>query len=187
MADTSSIDTLRSQFQSRLAAAATERALKTLDDEFLSRKAGSVTGLMQTLKSLPPEERRAFGAAVNALKTEIESALQERRAALESSRPPAGSVDVSLPGRERAAGRIHPLMRVRQGDAVKLRWTTDRAIILHLHGYDIEAKVEPGAVTEMAFTARATGRFPIEEHRPNAKGGHSHAEAPLVRIEVYPR
>ena len=79
------------------------------------------------------------------------------------------------------------LIRVRQGDAVKLRWTTDRAIILHLHGYDIEAKVEPGAVTEMAFTARATGRFPIEEHRPNAKGGHSHAEAPLVRIEVYPR
>jgi hypothetical protein len=79
------------------------------------------------------------------------------------------------------------LIRVRQGDTVKLRWTTDRAIILHLHGYDIEAKVEPGAVTEMAFTARATGRFPIEEHRPNAKGGHSHAEAPLVRIEVYPR
>jgi len=79
------------------------------------------------------------------------------------------------------------LIRVRQGDAVKLRWTTDRAIILHLHGYDIEARVEPGAVTEMAFTARAAGRFPIEEHRPNAKGGHSHAEAPLVRIEVYPR
>ena len=79
------------------------------------------------------------------------------------------------------------LIRVRQGDAVKLRWTTDRAIVLHLHGYDIEAKVEPGAVREMAFTARATGRFPIEEHRPNAKGGHSHAEAPLVRIEVYPR
>jgi hypothetical protein len=74
MADASTIDTLRSQFQSRLAAAATERALKTIDDEFLSRKAGSVTALMQALKSLPQEERRAFGAAVNALKTEIESA-----------------------------------------------------------------------------------------------------------------
>src|SRR6187455_2365905 len=114
MADASTIDALRSQFQSRLAAAGTDRAIKALDDEFLGRKSGSVTALMQTLKSLPQEERRAFGAAVNALKTEIESALQERRAALESSRPPAGSVDVSLPGRERAAGRIHPLMRVRQ-------------------------------------------------------------------------
>ena len=88
--------------------------------------------------------------------------------------------------RDRVAANMR-LIRVRQGDAVKLRWTTDRPIILHLHGYDIEAKVEPGAVTEMAFTARAAGRFPIEEHRPNAKGGHSHAEAPLVRIEVYPR
>ena len=62
------------------------------------------------------------------------------------------------------------LIRVRQGDAVKLRWTTDRPIILHLHGYDIETKVEPGAVAEMAFTARATGRFGIEEHKPNAQG-----------------
>ena len=79
------------------------------------------------------------------------------------------------------------LIRVKQGDAVKLRWTTDRTIILHLHGYDIEKKVEPGAVAEMAFEARATGRFSVEEHKPNAKGGHSHGEAPLVRIEVRPR
>src|SRR6188768_800116 len=114
MADASTIGALRSQFQSRLAAAGTDRAIKALDDEFLGRKSGSVTALMQTLKGLPQEERRAFGAAVNALKTYIEGALQEQRAALESSRPPAGSVDVTLPGRERAAGRIHPLMRVRQ-------------------------------------------------------------------------
>ncbi len=79
------------------------------------------------------------------------------------------------------------LIRIKQGDAVKLRWTTDRTITLHLHGYDIEKKVEPGAVTEMAFEARATGRFSVEEHKPNAKGGHSHGEAPLVRIEVRPR
>ena len=79
------------------------------------------------------------------------------------------------------------LLRVKQGDAVKLRWTSDRPIILHLHGYEIETKVVPGAVSEMTFDARATGRFPIEEHKPAAKGGHSHGEAPLVRIEVRPR
>ena len=79
------------------------------------------------------------------------------------------------------------LIRVKQGDAVRLRWTADRPIVLHLHGYDIERKVEPGVVAEMAFEARATGRFPVEEHKPNAKGGHSHGEAPLVRIEVRPR
>jgi hypothetical protein len=79
------------------------------------------------------------------------------------------------------------LIRVKQGDAIRLRWTTDRPIVLHLHGYDIETKVEPGAVAEMAFEARATGRFPVEEHKPNAKGGHSHGEAPFVRVEVRPR
>ncbi len=87
-------------------------------------------------------------------------------------------------------GKVAPsirLIRVKQGDAVRLRWTTDRPIMLHLHGYDIEKTVEPGATTEMAFTAHATGRFPVEEHKPNAKGGHSHGEAPLVRIEVRPR
>jgi hypothetical protein len=79
------------------------------------------------------------------------------------------------------------LIRVKQGDAVRLRWTTDRPVVLHLHGYDIDMKVDPGVVEEMAFEARATGRFPVEEHTPNAKGGRSHGEAPLVRIEVRPR
>jgi hypothetical protein len=79
------------------------------------------------------------------------------------------------------------LIRVKQGDAVRLRWSADRPIALHLHGYDIEVKVEPGKTADMAFTARATGRFPIEEHKPDARGGHSHGEAPLARIEVYPR
>ena len=79
------------------------------------------------------------------------------------------------------------LIRVNQGDAVRLRWTSDRAIILHLHGYDIETKVEPGTTAEMTFTARATGRFTVEEHKPTAQGGHSHGEQPLVRIEVLPR
>ena len=78
-------------------------------------------------------------------------------------------------------------IRVKQGDAVTLRWTTDRQIVLHLHGYDIEKKVEPGAVTEMAFVARATGRFSVEEHKLDVKGGHSHGEAALVRIEVLPK
>lgn len=79
------------------------------------------------------------------------------------------------------------LISVRQGDAVKLRWTSDRPMLLHLHGYGIETKVEPGTAAETAFTARATGRFPIEEHKPDARGGHAHGEAPLVRIDVRPR
>ena len=78
------------------------------------------------------------------------------------------------------------VIRVSQGDVVKLRWSTDQPLTLHLHGYDIEQKIAPGAVSELTFTARATGRFPVEVHVPKRGGGHSHG-APLVQIEVYPR
>jgi hypothetical protein len=86
-------------------------------------------------------------------------------------------------------GQLPPdkrLIRVKQGDVVKLRWSSEKPIALHLHGYDIERKVEPGVVAEMTFTARATGRFPVSEHQARSGGGHTHG-APIVQVEVLPR
>jgi hypothetical protein len=74
------------------------------------------------------------------------------------------------------------LIRVKEGDVVRLRWTTDQPLTLHLHGYDIEKHLAAGAVTELAFTAHATGRFPIHSHAQGAQ-----EEPPLAVIEVYPR
>ena len=89
--------------------------------------------------------------------------------------------------RGRVPNTMH-LIRVNEGDVVKLRWTSDQPHILHLHGYDIEKRIVAGAVTELAFTAYATGRFPIYVHAPGASvGGHAHEDAPLATIEVYPR
>ena len=80
------------------------------------------------------------------------------------------------------------ILRVKQGDLVKLRWTTDESMVLHPHGYDIEKKVKPGAATEFAFKAHATGRFPINVHDPGEHAhGQSHDESTLVYVEVYPR
>jgi phenylalanyl-tRNA synthetase alpha chain len=110
----SAIEALRADFRARLSTASTDRDLKTLDDEFLSRKSGSVTALLKQITAVPADQRREFGALVNTLKTDIETALAEKRAMLTASQPPAGAVDVTLPGREIAIGRIHPLMRVRQ-------------------------------------------------------------------------
>ena len=112
--DLSTVDALRADFRARLAVASSDRDLKTLNDEFLGRKSGSVTTLLKSLSSIPADARREFGQRVNALKTEIETALDDKRAALASSRPPAGAVDVTLPSRQIPLGRVHPLMRVRQ-------------------------------------------------------------------------
>jgi hypothetical protein len=80
------------------------------------------------------------------------------------------------------------IIRVKEGDVVKLRWITDQPLVLHLHGYDIEKRIEPGTVTELTFTAYATGRFPIHVHpQGEPAGGHAHEEAPMVNVEVYPR
>lgn len=78
------------------------------------------------------------------------------------------------------------LIRVKRNDVVKLAWSTDKPMSVHLHGYDIEKEVKPGTVTEMTFTARATGRFTIEPHVGKAaSGGHAHGDV-LVTIEVLP-
>jgi hypothetical protein len=80
------------------------------------------------------------------------------------------------------------VVKVKQGDVVTLRWSVDQPVIVHLHGYDIEKRVEPGASAEMSFTASATGRFPVHAHALGARSGAgAHEEAPLVYVEVYPR
>jgi phenylalanyl-tRNA synthetase alpha chain len=112
--DNPAIQEVREAFLAQLPSAASGQALKDLHDAFLSRKSGQVTALMKTLATLAPEERRVFGQSVNTLKSEIEAAIGEKRAALDSTRQPADAVDVTLPGRELPIGRIHPLMRVRR-------------------------------------------------------------------------
>jgi FtsP/CotA-like multicopper oxidase with cupredoxin domain len=74
------------------------------------------------------------------------------------------------------------LIRVQQGDVVTLRWTSDRVLTLHLHGYDVEQRVVPGTPATMTFTARATGRFAIEVH-----GGQAGRDTTLAYLEVHPR
>jgi hypothetical protein len=79
-------------------------------------------------------------------------------------------------------------IRVKQGETAMLRWTSDETVALHLHGYDLEQVVKPGALSELTFKAHATGRFPITMHD---SGGHgpqgAHGETTLLYIEVLPR
>lgn len=88
-------------------------------------------------------------------------------------------------------GRVPESMRrirVQQGDVVTLRWTADRPTVLHLHGYDIEWRVQPGTVGKITFTARLTGRFPVHVHDTVKRANdHAHEDRPLVYVEVYPR
>jgi phenylalanyl-tRNA synthetase alpha chain len=93
------------------------RDLRTLEEVRVAvlGKSGRLTALLKALGGLPPEARRARGAAVNALKEQLTAAIEARRAALEeaalAARLGAERVDVTLPARPSALGLIHPISR----------------------------------------------------------------------------
>jgi hypothetical protein len=68
-------------------------------------------------------------------------------------------------------------MQVHEGDEITLKIISDRSDEIHLHGYDLHARIVPGETAMLAFTATRTGRFGLEMH-------HSHVE--LGTLEVYP-
>lgn len=81
-------------------------------------KTGVITDLLKGLGALDAEQRRSAGARINAAKQRIEQALDERRDALARTALTAKlaeqSLDVTLPGRRREPGGIHPVIRTWQ-------------------------------------------------------------------------
>ena len=88
------------------------------------------------------------------------------------------------------AGAVAPesrTLRVKQGDAVELRWTSERPVRLHLHGYDLELTVKPGEPAVLAFKAAMAGRFGLSTVRDEPGGGRGHQHgARVLYLEVHP-
>jgi len=78
------------------------------------------------------------------------------------------------------------VFRVRKDDAVMVALSSEIAAEIHLHGYNLEARLAAGGTATWRFAARATGRYPINVHRPGETAGHRHAP-PLAYLEVRPR
>ena len=81
-------------------------------------KSGSVTGLLKGLAQLSPTEKKSRGAEINLTKEAIETSLKARRQELANdalnAKLAAESIDVTLPGRGRGNGGIHPVMKTWQ-------------------------------------------------------------------------
>jgi phenylalanyl-tRNA synthetase alpha chain len=113
----SDIAQLEQQISTDLAAAQDEAALEAVRVAALGRN-GSITALLKTLGTLPPEERKRKGPEINGLKDRVNVALAARRDAFKSAalqaRLNSESVDVTLPVREAPfeLGRIHPISQV---------------------------------------------------------------------------
>ena len=80
----------------------------------LGRKQGALTAAMKALATLPIEERKRFGEAVNRIKQAFEDAFAAREAQLASQHPASGiqDLDLTMPGRGRWIGAQHPVTLV---------------------------------------------------------------------------
>jgi phenylalanyl-tRNA synthetase alpha chain len=79
-------------------------------------KQGSVSALLKSLGSMGPDERKARGPQINALRDRIAGAVAERKAVLEAAaleaQLAAERLDLSLPAPPRRKGTVHPTLQV---------------------------------------------------------------------------
>jgi phenylalanyl-tRNA synthetase alpha chain len=108
------LDQLVQAADSEFAAVSTPAELENAKARFLG-KAGRITELMKGLAALPHDEKKARGAEINAAKQRVEAALNARRQALADAELEAQlhaeALDVTLPGRRRGSGGLHPVSR----------------------------------------------------------------------------
>src|SRR3954470_24050387 len=102
------VQTAREAFSKAAAPADLENAKA----QFLG-KSGRITELMKGMGALSVDEKKSRGAAINLAKQAIEEALTQRRLALADleldAQLKAEALDVSLPGRRRQLGSMHPI------------------------------------------------------------------------------
>jgi phenylalanyl-tRNA synthetase alpha chain len=106
------LDSLVASAQALFAQSNTPADLENAKAQFLG-KSGRITELMKGLGALSVEEKKSQGAVINVAKQAIEAALQARRQALADAeldiQLKAEALDVTLPGRTRSHGGLHPV------------------------------------------------------------------------------
>lgn len=106
------LDSLVQSAREQFAQATTPTDLENAKAQFLG-KSGRITELMKGLASLSVDEKKTRGAAINTAKQAVEAALAERRQALAEAelqrQLQTEALDVTLPGRQRGLGGLHPV------------------------------------------------------------------------------
>lgn len=125
-------------------------------------------------------DRRPFLGAAACLAALVAAAWRPLRPARADEAAPR-VFEITVHGGKIADGET--TIRVKEGDMVEIRWTSDEPVEFHLHGYDIEVTAGPGKTGIMAFEAFAMGRFPVEAHSHGGDASH----VPVLYLEVHPR
>ena len=112
MADTTPTEAVRAyeaDAVAALSAASDADALEQVRITFLGKKKGRLKDLQGLMKSVPNEEKRAFGQAFNEVKNRVEGLLNDRKAELEKPAAALDAFDITLPGVPLRVGSRHPV------------------------------------------------------------------------------
>ena len=106
------LDALRTALMAAVAGADDAPALEGVRIAALGRK-GRVTALMKGLGEIEADQRKSVGAALNQLKDAVAAAIEARSEVLADAALDARlvdeRVDITLPARPQATGRVHPI------------------------------------------------------------------------------
>jgi len=106
------LETLVERALSSIESARSAEALEEVRVKILGRK-GELTSLLRQMKQIDPDDRPAFGAMVNAARDRLQQELERRVQAMEARerarKLELDTIDVTMPGRIRPAGALHPL------------------------------------------------------------------------------
>lgn len=105
------LENIYQQAQAALAAATTSEAVHAWESQYLGQK-GALTQILRGIGQIPKEERAAFGKRANEIKEALASVLAEREKLVHEQELAhdleEGQIDVTLPGRTRPTGGLHP-------------------------------------------------------------------------------
>jgi len=101
---------LEQEAKKRIGSADSLDLLNELRIEYLGRK-GGITAILKGLGQLPPDERKAVGAAANRARAALEQWLAEAAGRLEGAGP-RGTIDPTLPGTGQYVGAVHVINQV---------------------------------------------------------------------------
>lgn len=112
------IDELNQIRAEAISASAASEDLATLEElrvRYLGKKS-RLTQILRTLGTLPASDRSVIGSVSNQVRTEVQGAIENRKAALEElafeREILSGALDVTLPGRRRPLGHQHLIERI---------------------------------------------------------------------------
>ena len=106
------LEEIEKNFKKDLGAVSDAKLLEEVRIKYLGREKGELTKILRSLGDLSLEEKRKIGPEANALRKEIEKALNNKLNNLKFSAFSHKKIDVTMPGKKIMLGHLHPLTKV---------------------------------------------------------------------------